>query len=91
MQTSRAYRRSRSRPRKRRLLRDCRYKTARQRLLAMELAQRRADHNKYRAWRYRAPMFPAELAAMMFELSPRERQQLKLTEAPIPGMPLKTT
>ena len=36
-------------------------------------------------------MFPAELAAMMFELSPRERQQLKLTEAPIPGMPLKTT
>lgn len=78
MQTSTAYRRTRSRPHKKRLLRDCRYKTARQRLLAMELAQRRADHNKYRAWKYRAPMFPAEFAAMMSELSSQERHDWKL-------------
>lgn len=54
-------RRTRPRPYRRpRLLRDNRFKTARQRLLTMELARRRKDHNLYRAWKYRAPMFPEE-------------------------------
>ena len=89
MKTSKEYRSFRSWLRKMRLLRKCRYRTARQRLLAMERARRRADHNQYRAWKYRAPMFPAEFAAMLSEASPQERQEL--AESPIPGMPLKTT
>ncbi len=80
MKLTSAHRTTRSRPRKRRLLRDCRYKTARQRLLAMELSQRRADHNKYRAWKYRAPMFPEEYAAMISDMSPQERKRWALQD-----------
>lgn len=91
MKTSKEYRSFRSWLRKMRLLRKCRYRTARQRLLAMDQAQRRDPHNLYRVSKHRAPWFPEEYAAMISELSPQERQDWKLTDAPIPGMPLKTT
>lgn len=68
--------RSRSRPLRPKLLRDCRHKTARQRLMQMLDAKRRRGYQLNRAWKYRAPMFPEEYQAMMAELSPEEREFL---------------